>query len=536
MTLTEMKKLVQLNAVLGIDTDPTIIEKIAEGEEFLAKEQEEAERQRERIASKFSSVFSDLSKDISKLVAEEKQKTAEEQALVDRFTGLIRTIKSTAVQEDTLPPAMPLPKKTLVDVVVEKVADTKSPTLFVQPDPPTVSRDIQSIQNKLKLLEGWVSKISMAGPGSGEVNFRYLDDINRGTMTPSNDGWVLEYDAATKKAQFTEDIGPVRTVKINTQGHTIAATPGMLAWNIDEDCLDIHQADGTTLQTGLEQYIRVYNDTGATLANGTVVRFSGVYEDNDHEPTVLPHIANNSIEGLYTVGVLTSDIAAGSFGRATWIGKVRDLDTTGSSVGETWQKGDILYVHPSQPGKMTKVKPYAPNIVISVAAVLHAGVTNGILLVRPVIYPRMYYGSFSDTQTQTAAAANTAYAVNLRTTDIASGHHISSNTRVVAEVSGGYNYQFSLQLASGSASKKEVYIWARKNGTDVPDSASRITVTGNDEYRVAAWNFVLPMAANDYFELMWATNDTGVTVASPPATAFCPAIPSVIMTVTQAAL
>ena len=534
ITLKEKKMLLKMKTAMGEAVDELRAE--IEAEERKLQEQSESRK------AAFDNIFTELSKNLNELAVQDKQRTIEQQTFVEQLGSLFtkiaddpqvpEEIKEELVKIDEPAPAVP----NIVDKVVAHVKETTAPSMFVQPEPPTTGRDIQAIQSKLKLLEGWVSKIAMTGPGGGEVNFRYLDDVQRNTMTFNNDSWLLEYDAATKKVQFTEDIGPVRSIKMNTAGHTITPVAGLLSWNVEEDCLDIHNVDGSVLQTGLEQHMRVRNETGATLTNGTVVRFAGVYEDNSHEPIVVPHIANGSVHGLYTVGVLTNDIPNNTIGRATWFGKVHDLDTTGTSSGETWQRGDLLYVHPTLPGKMTNVKPYAPNIVVSTAAVLHVGTTDGILLVRPTIYPRMYYGSFSDTLTQTAAAINTPYAVKLRTTDIASGHHISSNTQVVAEVSGGYNYQFSLQIASSSASKKEVYIWARKNGVDVPDSASRLTITGNDEYRVPSWNFVLPMAANDYFELMWATSDVSVSISAPGATAFCPAIPSAIMTVTQIAL
>jgi hypothetical protein len=37
-------------------------------------------------------------------------------------------------------------------------------------------------------------------------------------------------------------------------------------------------------------------------------------------------------------------------------------------------------------------------------------------------------------------------------------------------------------------------------------------------------------------ELMWAVSDTGVFIDAPAARSFCPAIPSAILTVTEAAL
>ena len=99
-----------------------------------------------------------------------------------------------------------------------------------------------------------------------------------------------------------------------------------------------------------------------------------------------------------------------------------------------------------------------------------------------------------------------------------------------------YNYQFSLQLVSSNASSKSVWIWARKNGVDIPHSTTQLTIVGNGVYSVAAWNFVVSMNANDYFELVWATSDITASITSPASTAFAPETPGVIMTVTEAAL
>lgn len=408
---------------------------------------------------------------------------------------------------------------------------------FQQPLEQQTDPEIKAIVNKLKFMEQWLGKISAAGPGSGEVNFRYLDDVNRGTMNPGNDNWVLEYDAATKKVQFTENIGAIRTILFNTEGSTTELLPGQLAWNPDEDCLDIHHADGSTLQTGLEQHIQVYNGSDSLMVSGTVVRFAGVNGDGDETPIVLPHIANGTIPPLFTVGVITTDIQPGGLGRATTFGKVRNTNTTGSNVGETWVKGDVLYLSPTNPGKFTKVKPTAPNIVVSVAAVLKVDTTGGILLVRPTIFPRLFYGSFADKTSQTHTAINTPKAVTFNTTEIANGHRRGAVTsQIIAENSGLYNYKFSIQLVSTNSAAKEVWIWFRKNGVDIPDSATRKTIVGNTVYDVAAWDITVSMMPNDYFEIMWAVSDVTISITAPPATAFCPAIPSVILTVSEIAL
>lgn len=143
------------------------------------------------------------------------------------------------------------------------------------------------------------------------------------------------------------------------------------------------------------------------------------------------------------------------------------------------------------------------------------------------------YGTFFDTTDQTAASSNTAYAITFNNTDLSAGVYLGTPTsRIYVDRPGAYNFQFSLQLQSTSgASSKEVFIWARINGIDVSNSATKITIDGNNKHFVAAWNFVLRMNTGDYFELMWATTNTTVQILADPATAFCPAIPSVIMTV-----
>lgn len=143
-------------------------------------------------------------------------------------------------------------------------------------------------------------------------------------------------------------------------------------------------------------------------------------------------------------------------------------------------------------------------------------------------------GAFYDTTTQTAAAINTAYAMTFNSTDIKHGAALGSPTsRVYVYSPGVYNMQFSAQLTKGSASAHYIYIWFRKNGTNIPQSASKIIMQGSSSDMIAAWNFVSAAAANDYFEIMWAVEDTGIELTASAATAFAPAVPSVIFTINQ---
>ena len=106
-------------------------------------------------------------------------------------------------------------------------------------------------------------------------------------------------------------------------------------------------------------------------------------------------------------------------------------------------------------------------------------------------------------------------------------------TRLTVTADGIYNFQFSAQLDKTSATAKDVWIWARINDVDVSDSATKVTLAGSNAATVAAWNFVYQLSANDYFELMWATDDVDCYMPSEPASAFVPSIPAIIMTVTD---
>lgn len=148
-------------------------------------------------------------------------------------------------------------------------------------------------------------------------------------------------------------------------------------------------------------------------------------------------------------------------------------------------------------------------------------------------YVRFPYGAFHDTTTQTAAATGTAYAVTFNSTDLSNDVSIGSPTsRIVVANAGIYNFQFSLQLDKSSGAAGHTYIWARVNGTDVAYSASEVAIQGTTAEAIPAWNFVLSMNANDYFQLMWSVDDANIQLKAVAAAAPVPAIPSVILTAT----
>lgn len=148
--------------------------------------------------------------------------------------------------------------------------------------------------------------------------------------------------------------------------------------------------------------------------------------------------------------------------------------------------------------------------------------------------PILHYGAFSDTTLQTAASINTAYGMVFNTTDSSNGVSIGSpSSRLVVDYQGVYNVQFSAQLDKTSGGTGNIYIWLRKNGINVANTATTVAIQGSAAQTVAAWNFIIQLEPTNYVELMWATDDTSVRILAASATSVWPAIPSVICTITQ---
>lgn len=300
-----------------------------------------------------------------------------------------------------------------------------------------------------------------------------------------------------------------------------------MAWNDDDQTIEIGMEYGVIQQIGMETYARVENTTGVTIPNGTVVGFVGVGANNTL--SVAPYLADGSTPTLYILGVMTHDLSdSGEVGYCTVWGHVRDVDTSAFSIG------DVLYASPTVAGAFTATKPTAPDNVVPVAAVLKVGTTDGEVFVRPTIEQQEYYGQFIKTTDQTPAATNTAYAITLDSAPVANGISIGSPaSRIVVSESGLYNFAATYQLTSTSSSTKNIWLWFRVNGTDVANSSILVTLSSNNEYKAVARSDFFTLDANEYVELMWASDSTAVTLDAVASTAFAPGSPALILAVTQ---
>jgi hypothetical protein len=145
------------------------------------------------------------------------------------------------------------------------------------------------------------------------------------------------------------------------------------------------------------------------------------------------------------------------------------------------------------------------------------------------------YGSFYDTTTQPNPVANAANSMSFNETAITNGVSLSGstspfNTYIKTETAGVYNIQFSAQIDKTDGGEDNIDIWIRKNGTDLIDTATSLTLPKNNNRLVAAWNWFVQSAANDYYQIIWSSADIDMRLLAEVSSSTHPGIPSVILT------
>jgi len=144
-------------------------------------------------------------------------------------------------------------------------------------------------------------------------------------------------------------------------------------------------------------------------------------------------------------------------------------------------------------------------------------------------------GAFYDTSVQTLAS-NVSGAMTFNSITVSDGISVTSNSRLTVTKTGTYNIQFSSQFVPTNGCS--VYVWLRKNGTNVSYSNTEVHMQNPNEAVVASWNFIETLTAGQYVELIWypvgATVDMNSETPTPGVGGNGNVgIPSVIVTMTQ---
>ncbi len=206
-------------------------------------------------------------------------------------------------------------------------------------------------------------------------------------LSSSNGGSAVDWSAGEKqvfvtqpasKASYVDEngfhIGNIfeKCVELKT---TVANKPayeeGRLFYDKAFGALGFYNDESdVTLQIGQEEYIRVYNDTGATISNGTPVYLTG---ESGATPTVSVARADSTPEEAQAVGLATHDIENNTIGYVTVRGLIADVDTSHLTVG--------VPVHVAVGGGTVTASPSYPYYPTEVGVCLISAAIGGCIYV-----------------------------------------------------------------------------------------------------------------------------------------------------------
>jgi len=178
--------------------------------------------------------------------------------------------------------------------------------------------------------------------------------------------------SVSRKQGASSNPSGVQTLSFTPLSSIPAHEEGRMFWDSDKHVLTIYNDEqDVSLQVGEEMYVRVKNESGATIPNGAAVYISG--ESGD-----LPKIELAQADLITTstvIGIVTHSLENNTEGYITTFGLVRSLDTS------SFVSGDILYLSSSAPGVITKTPPTGLNQIVVLGLAVCIDAATGTILV-----------------------------------------------------------------------------------------------------------------------------------------------------------
>jgi nitrogen fixation protein len=197
------------------------------------------------------------------------------------------------------------------------------------------------------------------------------------------DGGGVPYSGATGDVNLGEYALSAGQLTLDTSP-TGTATVGTTRWNNTIGSSETTLKGGSViLKNGVDLVARIVNkvtpNTTLTKAAYQAVRVSGA---QGQRLAVSFAQANNDANSADTIGLVTETIPTNQEGFIITVGQLENINTTGSLQGETWVDGDVLYLSPTTPGAITKVKPTGAGHIVVIGYVEYAHANNGKIYVK----------------------------------------------------------------------------------------------------------------------------------------------------------
>ncbi len=236
-----------------------------------------------------------------------------------------------------------------------------------------VTQDVSPVYINVSYSSGGGSGAAVWGIITGTIS-------NQTDLQTALDGKV-PYTGATANVDLGEYELKAGQVEFD-QTPTGTAGVGVMRWNDSDGTVDLGLKGGNvTLQVGQEQVTRVVNKSGVNLLE-SAYQVVKVTDAQGQRLAVDLAQGNNDANSADTLGIVTENIDNNQEGFITTSGIVRNINTTGSLQGETWNDGDVLYLSPTTAGAITNIKPTAPNHTVILGYVVYAHAVNGKIFVK----------------------------------------------------------------------------------------------------------------------------------------------------------
>ena len=162
-------------------------------------------------------------------------------------------------------------------------------------------------------------------------------------------------------------------IDLDTDSANPAYKEGRLFYDNDANALSYYNNNSeVTINLGQETVVPVRNNTGASIADGSLLYITG--GDSQGHPTVALAQAN-VYATTEAVGMATNEIGDGDVGFMTTRGFVNGLNTS------QFTPGTVLYLCPINAGNFIDSAPMSPNFPHQVGYVVTQDSTNGRVLV-----------------------------------------------------------------------------------------------------------------------------------------------------------
>jgi uncharacterized protein (DUF2345 family) len=352
----------------------------------------------------------------------------------------------------------------------------------------------------------------------GERNHVYVSDGSRQVSIRTRPARIENTYANVNEASSTEFMAPMPIIV--SVGYTVT---------VEDTDYDVTAVTPNSPYEGLA----TVTATGASFVSGTSYTFSyeesydNYWQFNSDGTLYGPVMGGLKVPGLLNSGSYDLELQADD----------ADINLQASSGAVNIAATEVNINSNSVPSSLN-INTYEGAIVNSARTASYANEDKVVATLGDIDAARFgasaSYHSRVDQGPQ--ASANLVQPFTFSTTDWETGILRVDNTKIKMLSAGKYNIAFSAQLYQ-SSNTGTINIWLNKNGSPMAYTNTKVVVESNAPYKVAAWNFFVDAAVDDYYEIIWSSSSTNTKIEYDAAQTINgnvhPEIPSIIVTVNQ---